>query len=189
MGIYTKVLKSRSQKISALSSSLLQKGQLAWYLIFRELHSKILYVTTKFSNSWYLFSRSSPKKRDKSYKVTWKTKKVAHSVVSDSLWPHGRYSPWNSPGQNTGVGTLSLLQSSQPRDGTQVSRNAGGFFTSWATMEAPWVTESLWWRQQTAQVLPSPGHASLPSGGWNPGTFGWLNSLPSTSLIRASIYF
>ena len=32
------------------------------------------------------------------------------SVVSDSLRPHGLYSPWNSPGQNTGVSSLSLLQ-------------------------------------------------------------------------------
>ena len=32
------------------------------------------------------------------------------SVMSDSLRPHGLYSPWNSPGQNTGVGCLSLLQ-------------------------------------------------------------------------------
>ena len=32
------------------------------------------------------------------------------SVMSDSLRPHGLYSPWNSPGQNTGVGNLSLLQ-------------------------------------------------------------------------------
>ena len=31
-----------------------------------------------------------------------------HSVLSDSLWPHGLYSPWNSPGQNTGVGSFSL---------------------------------------------------------------------------------
>ena len=31
-------------------------------------------------------------------------------VVSHSLWPHGLYSPWNSPGQNAGVGSLSLLQ-------------------------------------------------------------------------------
>ena len=30
--------------------------------------------------------------------------------MSDSLWPHGLYSPWNSPGQNTKVGSLSLLQ-------------------------------------------------------------------------------
>ena len=39
-------------------------------------------------------------------------------VASDSLWPHGLYSPWNSPGQNTGVGSLSLLQRIFP---TQVS--------------------------------------------------------------------
>ena len=35
---------------------------------------------------------------------------VKVDVVSDSLWPHGLYSPRNSPGQNTGVGSLSLLQ-------------------------------------------------------------------------------
>ena len=34
----------------------------------------------------------------------------SHSVVSGSLGPHGLYSPWNSPGQNTGKGCLSLLQ-------------------------------------------------------------------------------
>ena len=33
----------------------------------------------------------------------------SHSVVSNSLWPHGLYSPWNSLGQSTGVGSLSLL--------------------------------------------------------------------------------
>ena len=32
------------------------------------------------------------------------------SVVSDSLRPQGLYSPWDSPGQSTGVGSLSLLQ-------------------------------------------------------------------------------
>ena len=36
--------------------------------------------------------------------------KVSHSVVSDSLWPHGLYNPWNSLGQKTGVGSLSVLQ-------------------------------------------------------------------------------
>ena len=104
----------------------------------------------------------------------------SHSVMSDSLQP---YSPWNSPGQNTGVGSCSLLQgifptegvnpslphcrwilyqlshqgspwilewvtypfssrSSWPRNWTRVSCVAGGFFTSWATREAPhW---SMW---------------------------------------------
>ena len=32
------------------------------------------------------------------------------SVLSDSLQHHGLYSPWNSPGQNTAEGSLSLLQ-------------------------------------------------------------------------------
>ena len=32
------------------------------------------------------------------------------SAVSDSLQLHRQYNPWNSPGQNTGVGSLPLLQ-------------------------------------------------------------------------------
>ena len=36
--------------------------------------------------------------------------KVTQSCVSDSLRPHGLYGPWNSPGQNTGVSSISLLQ-------------------------------------------------------------------------------
>ena len=32
------------------------------------------------------------------------------SVVSNSLSAHGLISPWNSPGQNTGLGSLCLLQ-------------------------------------------------------------------------------
>ena len=41
--------------------------------------------------------------------------------MSDSLWPHELYSPWNSLGQNTGVGGLSLLQGIFPTQGS----NAG----------------------------------------------------------------
>ena len=37
--------------------------------------------------------------------------------MSDSLWPHGLYSPWNFPGQNTGVGSHSLLQGILPTQG------------------------------------------------------------------------
>ena len=40
------------------------------------------------------------------------------SVVSNSLWRHGPYSPWNSPGQNTGVGSLFLLQGIFPTQGS-----------------------------------------------------------------------
>ena len=37
--------------------------------------------------------------------------------MSNSLQLHGLYSPWNSPGQNTGVGSLSLLQGIFPTQG------------------------------------------------------------------------
>ena len=40
------------------------------------------------------------------------------SAVSDPLRPHGLYSSWNSPGQNTGVGSLSLLQGIFPTQGS-----------------------------------------------------------------------
>ena len=103
---------------------------------------------------------------------------------TDSLWPHELYGTWNSPGQNTGVGSYSLLQgifltqelnpglqhcrrilyqlshqgsprilewvvyplsngSSWPRSRTGVSCIALGFFTSWATREAPIYNSSL----------------------------------------------
>ena len=42
----------------------------------------------------------------------------SHSVMSDSLWLHVLYSPWRSPGQNTGVGSLSLLQGIFPTQGS-----------------------------------------------------------------------
>ena len=42
------------------------------------------------------------------------------SVVSNSLRPHGLYSPRNSPGQNTGVGSLSLLQGIFPIQGSNL---------------------------------------------------------------------
>ena len=45
---------------------------------------------------------------------SWLYESESCSVVSNSLRPHGLYSPWNSLGQNTGVGSLSLLQQMFP---------------------------------------------------------------------------
>ena len=47
------------------------------------------------------------------------------------------YSLWNSPGQNTGVGSCSLLQGIFPTQGSNLSPalQTSGFFTSWATRE------------------------------------------------------
>src|SRR5574340_837670 len=38
--------------------------------------------------------------------------------MSNSLRPHGLYSPSNSPGQNTGVGSCALLQGIFPTQGS-----------------------------------------------------------------------
>ena len=42
----------------------------------------------------------------------------SRSVMPDSLQPHGLYSPWNSPGQNTRVGSMSVLQRIFPTQGS-----------------------------------------------------------------------
>ena len=56
--------------------------------------------------------------------ITFKALEVKRSeslsVMFDSLRPHGLYSPWNSPGQNTGVGSISLLQGIIPTQGSKV---------------------------------------------------------------------
>ena len=42
----------------------------------------------------------------------------SHLVVSNSLQPHRLYSPWKSPGQNTGVDSCSILQGIFPTQGS-----------------------------------------------------------------------
>ena len=44
------------------------------------------------------------------FSSSWSPENESHSVLSDDLQPHGLYSPWNSPGQDTGVGSPALLQ-------------------------------------------------------------------------------
>ena len=52
--------------------------------------------------------------------TTWEAhESESHSVMSDSSQPQGLYSPWNSLGQNTGVGSLSLLQGNLPNPGIE----------------------------------------------------------------------
>ena len=68
--------------------------------------------------------------------ISWKVKVKAVQVCLTLCDPMN-YSPWNSPGQNTGVGSLSFSRgSSQPRDRTRVFCIAGDFFTNWTIREA-----------------------------------------------------
>ena len=58
----------------------------------------------------------------------------SHSVVSDSLWSHGLYSPWNSLDQNIGVGSLSLLQGIFPTQGSNTGLlHCRSILYHWAT--------------------------------------------------------
>ena len=47
-----------------------------------------------------------------------KSESESCSVMSNSLRHHGLYSPWNSPGQNTGVSSCSLLWGIFPTQGS-----------------------------------------------------------------------
>ena len=55
--------------------------------------------------------------------VRYESESESCSVMSDSLQPHGLYSPWYSTGQNTEMGSHFLLQAIEPRDPTQGSNS------------------------------------------------------------------
>ena len=87
-------------------------------------HSKVLPSTTLFirvltSSHFFLPNCSSKEYLEQTTKYSHKcpSESKSYSVVSNSLRPHGLYSPWNSPGQNTGVGSLSPLQGIFPTQG------------------------------------------------------------------------
>ena len=44
--------------------------------------------------------------------------RLVRAFLPRSKQPHGQYSPWNFPGQNTGVGSLSLFQGIFPTQGS-----------------------------------------------------------------------
>ena len=85
-------------------------------------------------------------------------KNKCRSVVSQSLWPTGLYSPWNSPGQKTAVGSLSLLQGIFPTQGLnpclphcqwilyQLSHHGGPRILEWVAY--PFSGGSSWPRNQ-----------------------------------------
>ena len=57
--------------------------------------------------------------------------RVGHNWVTELNWT-GLYSPWNSPGQNTGVGSLSFLQGILPTQGL-----------NWGLLHCRWILYQL----------------------------------------------
>ena len=67
-----------------------------------------------------------------------------YSVVSDSLWPHGRELtrttssvPWNSPGRNTGAGYCFLFQGILPTQGSNACLLQNSHLLHWQAGSSP----------------------------------------------------
>ena len=83
----------------------------------------------------------------------------SRSIMSDSLLPNGLYSPWNSPGQNTRVGSLSPSPGDLPNPGTeprspslrqilyQLSHKGNPIILEWVAY--PFSSRSSWSRNWT----------------------------------------
>ena len=89
-----------------LQSVLLAMGTFTELFIFHENVARLLMSFITDNNlEARLFSTSF----GPAYALKVKVKVKVTQVMSDSLQPHRLYSPWNSPGQNTGVGRLCCL--------------------------------------------------------------------------------
>ena len=140
-------------------------------------------VDTWVENVFFQF-QSQRKAIPKKMKV--KSESESHSVVSDSLQPHGLYSPWNSPGQNTRVGSLSLLQWIFPTQGSnpglphcrrilyQLSHEGSPRILEWVAY--PFSSRSFWPRYQPGS--PALQADSLPTE--SSGKPNLVNHLPSS---------
>ena len=87
-------------------------------------------------------------------RAPWFSESISHSVMSNSLRPHGRLPsrllcPWDFPGKNTGVSCHCLLQGIFLTQGsTLVFQIAGRFFNVWATREA-----LVFWKYNTKSLV------------------------------------
>ena len=95
----------------------------------------------------------------KTGKETSESERESGSVIFDFLQSHRLYSPWNSPGWNTGVGSLSLLQGIFPTQGLnpgllncwqilyQLSHKGSPRILKWVAY--PFSSRSSWYRNWT----------------------------------------
>ena len=137
---------NESWKHYAKWTKLVTKGHILYDSIYVKCLNRQIYEEKKVSCCLGL---GSDEGNGKGQSGEWSE---SHSVMSDSLRPHGWYSPGNSPGQNIGVRVFPFSRaSSQPRDWTQVPLIAGGLFTSWATREVRWEYGFFYGRQKNSK--------------------------------------
>ena len=110
--------------------------------------------------------------------------------MSNSLQPHELYSPWNSPGQNTGLGSLSLLQGIFPTQGLnpgllycrrilyELSHRGGHKAINWA-MCSLWIAVTFYW--DACLTVGFPGGSDSKESAFNAGDPGfnpWVRKIP-----------
>ena len=121
---------SRERLLAALAY-----GEFTWELCFRTLRMSAPQEECgpyEGSDGVKVGTLEGPKQEMARIMNGWNSKRTdcgseSRSVVSNSLQPQGLHSPWSSPGQNTGVGSLSLLQRIFPTQGS----NPGLLHCSW----------------------------------------------------------
>ena len=131
---------------SVVKESACQAGDMGWAL-GRKIPWEREWLPTPVCLAWKIpWAEDPDSQRGQTGPSSW-SESESHSVVSDSLWPHGLYSPWNSPGQNTRVGSLSLLnpgifptQGSNPgltalQVGSLLAEPQGKPLSNWACMQ------------------------------------------------------
>ena len=119
------------------------------------------WFTNCWSLAWRILSITLPS--------MWKSESENCSVTSDSSWHNRLYSPWNFPGQNTGIGSCSLLQGILP---TQRS-NPG-------LPHCRWILYCL--SHQVSSVGCSNKLANPGRGSWEPLIYIW-----SVRIIRSNL--
>ena len=130
------------------------------------------------------------RKRNEKKTITWrlnnmllKNQWIKVKVASDSLQPHRLFRPRNSPGQNTGVCSLSPLQGIFPTQGS----NPGLPHCRWILYQlshqgrlGPWASLPKHW-----EILPGggPAQGGLQDMGASSGPQG-THGLPRTATLN-----
>ena len=97
--------------------------------------------------------------------------KVSIAQSCPTLWdPHGLYSPWNSPGQNVGVGSLSLLQGIFPTQGSNSGLPHCGRILYQLSHEENPRGYRVAWKYKEGQILLLENSGNMVFLGYMPST-------------------
>ena len=88
------------------------------------------------------------------------------SVMSDSLRPRGLSSPWNSPGQNTGMSSLSLIREIFPTQGSNAGLHCRQILNQWSHLGSPRILQWVAYPFSRGSSLPRNRTGVSYIAGW-----------------------